>query len=546
MAGVLLNLVDIRVSLSGRQIFGDVSLEVQQGQRIGLVGPNGAGKSTLMKVMAQELSPESGELFRATDLTWGILAQEPQMAPERTVFEEALTAVPEMSALEADLDRLEGQMADPSVYEEYARLEKILKRHAQLLDRYERLGGPRYESRVKEMLTQLGLGESLWDTPVDVLSGGQKKLILLAKLLVLQPDLLLLDEPDNHLDIPAKENLEGIINHYQGAVVIISHDRYLLDGVATDIAELERGALTIYHGNYSAYTTERELRRLRQQQLYAAQQKEIARIEAAIARFEQWASIVVNERHIKQARSRRKMLEKMDKVEKVVEQRRMNLDLQGWRGSKKVIEVSGLAKTLPDGVQLWKEITFTLWHGERVGLVGANGAGKSMLLRQLLDPENVERGEIKIGPSSKIGYYAQEQETLDPEQTPLAEIRNVAPMNESAAVAFLTRFLFSYDQVRSPIRLLSGGERSRLQLARMVLARPNLLLLDEPTNNLDIASIEVLEETLEEFVGTMLVVSHDRYFLDRTVDRIVELRDGGLTEYLGGYTDYVEAVAIAA
>lgn len=545
MAGVLLNLVDIRVSLSGRQIFDDVSLEVQQGQRIGLVGPNGAGKSTLMKVMAQELAPESGELFRATDLTWGILVQEPHMAPERTVFEEALTAVPEMSALEADLDRLEGQMADPDVYEDYARLEKILKRHGRLLDRYEGLGGPRYESRVKEMLTQLGLDEWMWDTPVDVLSGGQKKLILLAKLLVLQPDLLLLDEPDNHLDIPAKDNLERIINHYPGAVVIISHDRYLLDGVATHIAELERGALTLYHGNYSAYTTERELRRLRQQQLYAAQQKEIARIEAAIARFEQWASIVVNERHIKQARSRRKMLDKMDKVEKVVEQQRINLDLQGWRGSKKVIEVTGLAKTLPGGVQLWREIDFTLWHGERVGLVGANGAGKSMLLRQLLEPDSVERGEVKIGPSSKIGYYAQEQETLDLDRTPLAEIRNVAPMSESAAVAFLTRFLFSYDQVRSPIRLLSGGERSRLQLARMVLARPNLLLLDEPTNNLDIASIEVLEETLEEFVGTMLVVSHDRYFLDRTVDRIVELRDGGLTEYLGGYTDYIEAVATA-
>lgn len=546
MSGVLMNLVDIGVSLSGRKIFDGVSLEVQEGQRIGLVGPNGSGKSTLMKVMAQELAPESGELFRATELTWGILAQEPHMSQERTVYEEALTAAPDLIAIGADLDRLEAQMADPDVYDDYARLEKVLKRHARLLDKYESLGGPRYESRVKEMLTQLGLDDGMWDTPVKVLSGGQKKLILLAKLLVLQPQLLLLDEPDNHLDIPAKENLERIINQYPGAVVIISHDRYLLDGVATHIAELEHGALTLYHGNYSAYTTERELRRLRQQQLYAAQQKEIARIEAAIARFEQWASIVVNERHIKQARSRRKMLEKMDKVDKVVEQRRMNLDLQGWRGSKKVIEVAGLGKTLPNGVQLWRELGFTLWHGERVGLVGANGAGKSMLLRQLLEPESAQCGEIKIGPSSQIGYYAQEQETLDPHQTPLAEIRNVAPMSESAAVAFLTRFLFSYDQVRSPIRLLSGGERSRLQLARMVLARPNLLILDEPTNNLDIASIEVLEETLEEFVGTMLVVSHDRYFLDRTVDRIIELRDGGLTEYLGGYTDYIEDVATPA
>ena len=543
MTGVLINLVNLRVSLAGRQIFDDVSLEVQKGQRIGLVGPNGSGKSTLMKVMAQDLAPDAGELFRATDLSWGRLAQEPNMAPDRTVLREALTAVPQMVAIEANLDRLEAQMADPDVYGDYARLEKALKRQANLLDEYERLEGPRYESRVKEMLTQLGLGEATWETPVHVLSGGQKKLILLAKLLVLQPQLLLLDEQDNHLDITAKENLERIINQYSGAVVIVSHDRYLLDGVATHIVELENGALTLYNGNYSAYTTERELRRLRQQQLYAAQQKEIARIEAAIARFEQWASVVVNERHIRQARSRRKMLDRMDKVDKVVEQRRMVLELEGWRGSKKVVEVVCLSKTLPDGLQLWNEIGFTLWHGERVGLVGPNGAGKSMLLKQILQPEATEPGKIKIGPSSKIGYYAQEQETLDPDQTPLAEIRNVAPMSESAAVAYLTRFLFSNDQVRSPIRTLSGGERSRLQLARMVLARPNLLLLDEPTNNLDIASIEVLEETLDEFVGTMLVVSHDRYFLDKTVDRIIELRDGALTEFAGGYTDYYEEVA---
>ncbi|HSM56276.1 MAG TPA: ABC-F family ATP-binding cassette domain-containing protein [Candidatus Sulfomarinibacteraceae bacterium] len=543
MTGVLINLVGVRVSLSGRNIFDGVSLEVQAGQRIGLVGPNGSGKSTLMKVMAQELAPETGELFRAPELSWGRLAQEPQMPPDRTVFEEALTAVPELVAIEEHLDRLEAQMADPEVYDDYARLEKVLQRHTKLLDKYEGLDGPRYQSRVREMLALLGLEEAMWDTPAQVLSGGQKKLVLLAKLLVRQPQLLLLDEPDNHLDIPAKENLEEIINNYPGAVVIISHDRYLLDGVATHIAELENGALTLYHGNYSAYTNERELRRLRQQQLYVAQQKEIARIEAAIARFEQWASIVVNERHIRQARSRRKMLEKMDKVEKVLEQRRMTMDLEGWRGSKKVIELERVSKTLPGGLQLWNEVSFTLWHGERVGLVGPNGAGKSMLLKQILEPEVIERGEIKIGPSSKIGYYAQEQTTLDLNQTPLNDIRNTVPMSESAAVAFLTRFLFTYDQVRGPIRNLSGGERSRLQLARVVLTRPNLLLLDEPTNNLDIASIEVLEEALDEFVGTVLVVSHDRYFLDQVVDRIIELRDGRVSEFLGGYTDYAEAMA---
>jgi ATP-binding cassette subfamily F protein 3 len=374
------------------------------------------------------------------------------------------------------------------------------------------------------------------------LSGGEKKLILLAKLLVQRPQLLLLDEPDNHLDIAAKRKLEKVINAYDGCVLIISHDRYLLDEIASHIAELENGSLTLYHGNYTAFTAERELKRLRQQQLYAAQRKEIARIEAAIARFEHWASIVVSQRHIKQARSRRKMLDRMDKVEKVSEQRRLRLDLEGWRGSKKVVELNGVGKTLPDGVKLWQDLSYTLWHGDRVGLVGPNGAGKSMLLRQLLDPESVESGVIKIGPSITIGYYAQEHQTLNWDNTLLQEVRNTVPMSEQATVAYLNRFLFSYDQVRGKIGDLSGGERSRLQIAKLVAARPNLLLLDEPTNNLDVAAIEALEETLDEFVGTALVVSHDRYFLDQVVDRIVELRDGRLTEFLGGYTDYVETV----
>ncbi|MCA9935561.1 MAG: ABC-F family ATP-binding cassette domain-containing protein, partial [Anaerolineales bacterium] len=408
-----------------------------------------------------------------------------------------------------------------------------------LLVQFEQMGGPRYESQVKEALTRLGMDAAQWDTPTEFLSGGQKKLVMLAKLLVQQPKLLLLDESDNHLDIPSKRHLEQIIQQYAGCVVIISHDRYLLDEVATHIAELENGRLTLYPGNYTAYANERELRRLRQQQLYAAQQKEIARIEAAIKRFELWASLVVNERHIRQARSRQKMLDKMDKVEKVAEARRMSLDLQGWRGSNKTIELVNVVKRFDNGRTLYNRINLTIWHGERVGLVGPNGAGKSMLLRQLLNPEQISGGEVKIGPSNKIGYYAQEHETLNYEQDLISAIRQTAPVARETAVAFLLRFLFTYDQMQQPIAKLSGGERSRLQLAKLVLERPNLLLLDEPTNNLDIASIEVLEETLDEFVGAILVISHDRYFLDKVVDRIVELRDGRLTEFLGGYTDYL-------
>lgn len=539
MAEIILNLDNITITLAGRPIFVGLGWEVQDRQRIGLVGPNGAGKSTLMKLIAQELTQDEGQVFRLSGLTWARLEQEPVLDNDHTVLQEAMTARPRLATISAQLDDLAAKMGEPDVYENPTSLERILKQQDRLLAEYEQLDGPRYVSQVKDALNRAGFDASLWDSPVRHLSGGQKKLVLLAKLMVLRPRLLLLDEPDNHLDIPAKRNLERLINGYEGCVILISHDRYLLDEVATHIAELENGKLTLYQGNYTAYTTERQLRRLRQQQLYAAQQKEIARIEAAIARFELWASLVVNERHIRQARSRQKMLDKMDKVEKVAEIRRMSLDLAGWRGSNKVLELVDVGKILPNGRVLWNELNLTLWHGERVGLVGPNGAGKSMLLKQLLDPEGVEFGEIKIGPSSQIGYYAQEHETLNQERILLDEIRQTAPLSENVAVSFLQRFLFSYGQIRGRVADLSGGEKSRLQLAKLVLARPNLLILDEPTNNLDITSIEVLEETLEEFVGTVMVISHDRYFLDKVVDRVVELRDGSLREFDGGYTDYM-------
>lgn len=541
MSEIVINLDKIGVSLAGRQIFAELDWELQLDQRVGLVGPNGAGKSTLLKVMAGHVQPDAGNIFRQPGLSFGYLPQEPELSEERTVWDEVRQAVPELTAVEASLRKLETQMGDPAVYQDSQALDKVLAAHDRLLAEYERLDGNRYEPRLKEALGRLGFEPPTWDQPIGQLSGGQRKLVLLAKLAVQQPKLLLLDEPDNHLDIPAKRYLEQFLCGYKGCVVIISHDRYLLDEVATHIAELDGGRLTLYQGNYSAYQAEREIRRLRQQQLYAAQQKEIARIEAAIARFEKWASMVVDERHIRQARSRRKMLDKMDKIEKVGETRRMSLDLTGWRGSNKVIELIAVSKTFDDGKALWQGLNQTIWHDERVGLVGPNGAGKSMLLKQLLDPDGVSGGQIKLGPSSQIGYYDQEHENLDYERTLIEEIRQTAPLTIEAAVAFLNRFLFSYDQMRGRIGDLSGGERSRLQLAKLMLAQPNLLLLDEPTNNLDIASIEVLEEALDEFVGTILVVSHDRYFLDRVVDRVIELRDGQLTEYAGGYTDYLLA-----
>jgi ATP-binding cassette subfamily F protein 3 len=551
---IALNLDRVTVTYVSEPIFQDLSWEIHDDRRVGLVGPNGCGKSTLLRLIAGELSSDTGFAVRRKELTIDYLPQEPQLKSGRTVWQEALTASAELARVEAGLSHVEAKLADPAVYGDEQALSRALERQARLLDAYTRLGGHSYEGRVRSTLRGLGFDDAEIELSVEALSGGQKKLVGLAKLLITQPDLLLLDEPDNHLDIAGKTFLEAFIRSYKGAVVIVSHDRYLLDMVVDEIVELEDGQLTHYPGTYSEYAVEKELRLLRQQQKYQAQQKEIARIEAAIARFEQWASVVVDERHARQARSRRKMLERMDKVDKpILERRRMGLELNGWRGSNKVLEIVDLDKVFPvtpanpsgddDEVIILAGLSLLVWRGERVGLVGPNGAGKSLLFRLILGQESPSGGQIRIGPSVKIGYYAQEHETLDYASTLIDTVRREAKLTEENAVRFLGRFLFSYEQARGRVATLSGGERSRLQMALLMLSEANFLLLDEPTNNLDIPSIEVLEQALADFEGSVLIISHDRYFLDRVVDRIVELDGGALTEYLGGYSDYQAAKA---
>ena len=554
---IIVNLDNVHHSFGTQTVLEGVSWEIQAGQKIGLVGPNGAGKSTLLRIIAREIQPQAGFIYRHKGVRIGYLAQDPALDPARTVWQETLHAASDLLRLEAELRHLEARMAAPEVYGDEARLERVLAAHARAQTEFERLDGYRHESRVREVLHALGFAEADFDLPVSALSGGQKKLVGLAKLLVAEPNLLLLDEPDNHLDLEGKAYLERLINAFSGTVVIVSHDRYLLDETVHLIAEVEDRRLTLYQGNYSAYAVEKQLRLLRQQQQYAAQQKEIVRIEAAIARFELWASITFNPRAARQARSRHKMLERMDKVERpVLERPRMGLELNGWRGSQKVLEIVDLYKAFPSppshpsplspspAIGTREEqivlagLDLLIWHGERVGMLGPNGAGKSVLLRCILDEEELSSGIIKVGPSVRIGYYAQEHETLDPDKTLIEEIRQVRPMYEQDAVSFLGRFLFPYRMTRNRVADLSGGEQSRLQLAKLMLSNANFLLLDEPTNNLDLPSCEVLENALDEFEGTILVVSHDRYFLDRVVERIVELEEGTLAEYPGDYTYY--------
>ncbi|HEX5440301.1 MAG TPA: ABC-F family ATP-binding cassette domain-containing protein, partial [Ktedonobacterales bacterium] len=389
----------------------------------------------------------------------------------------------------------------------------------------------------RSYLRGLGLDEAAIEQPMAELSGGQRKLVALAACLAQRPELLLLDEPETHLDLPHRQYLEALIRAFAGAVVIVSHDRYLLDETVSEIAELDRGVITLWPGNYSAYTLARELALQRQQTVFTAQQKEIARLEAAIARFKLWASLVPDERHIKQARNKQRQIDRMEKVERpVLERRKMALELRSAaRGGQKVLELRDVDMAFGEDIILMGA-NLLITRGERVGIIGPNGAGKSVLAKLLVGELEPTGGQRWIGPSISLGYFAQGHDTLDPDATPVEMIRAAKPYYEEQAVALLGRYLFSYDQARQPIATLSGGERSRLQLLLLMLSGDNCLILDEPTNHLDIASAEVLEGALERYDGTVAVISHDRYFLDRIVDRIVEVRDGDLVGFDGGYS----------
>jgi ATP-binding cassette subfamily F protein 3 len=540
---IQIQLTNITLVLGAKRIFENLNWEIKRAQKIGLIGANGAGKSSLFKLIQDEHSPElGGSITRARLITTGYLSQHPELDLSLTAFDAALAGNPRVAEVHAELESVEKSLGDSDVYSNEKRLQQALELQHKLIEEYNSLGGDSYPEKVKSILLGLGLADSELNKPLSVLSGGQKKLVGLARLILVKPDVLLLDEPDNHLDLPGKLFLEKLIQDYEGTVVIISHDRYLLDAVVTHIAELEDGKLTMFEGDYTSFISDKEIRLARQEELFFAQQKQITRLEAAIKRLAIWGKVYDNEDLSRKSKSMQKRLDKMEKIDKpVTERKRMGLQLSGWRGSNKVLELENISKSFGQK-KVFSNLNQTIWHGERVGLIGANGAGKSVLLRMILGKEIPDAGEIKIGPSISIGHYSQEHETLDFNQKVVDAVRYAGEMNEGKATAFLLHYLFTYKQVTQKICDLSGGERSRLQLALLVLSGANFLLLDEPTNNLDIASAEVLEQALEDFVGTVLVISHDRYFLDRTVERLLVIENNQLIEYQGGYSDYLEKV----
>jgi ATP-binding cassette, subfamily F, member 3 len=530
----LLSARGIRKSFGSRQILDGLDLDIEPGVRLGLIGPNGGGKSTLLRILAGEETADAGDVTQRRGLVVAFLPQQPE-GDERDALETLRSSRPDLDELERELAAIEAGLAT----DDLDRMARLLKRQEDVLERWTAAGGPGFDGRARALLVDVGLDDSDLGKPTSVLSGGQRKLVGLATCLLRDPDVLLLDEPEAHLDVDARERLEQLMLGFDGAIVAVSHDRYLLDDTVVGIAELANGTIRMWPGNYSAYTVARELELERQQQLYVTQQKEIARLEEAIRRFEDWARRVVDERHIKQARNKQRQIDRMEKIDRpVLERRKIALELRPHaRGGERVVELAGVSVAL-GGREILADVELTVLRGERVGVVGDNGTGKSVLLRLLGDELEPTTGERKSGPSIRFGHLEQNRRPADPSATPLEVVRRAAPISEGEAVSRLMKFLFGYEQVRRPISSLSGGEWTRLQLLLLMLEGANCLLLDEPTNHLDIESVEMLEGALESFEGTAIFVSHDRYFLDRIADRILEVGGGAVRSYEGGWSTW--------
>ena len=538
----LLQARGITKSFGSRLILDGLDFDVEPGVRMGIIGPNGGGKSTLLRILTGAETADAGEITTRRGLVLAFLPQQLE-GDDRDAMQTLRAARPDLDELESDLAKVEAQLPEQS--SDMAKLTRLLRRQEEIIERWTAAGGPGFDGRARALLAEVGLDDDDLGKPTRVLSGGQRKLVGLAACLLRDPDVLLLDEPEAHLDVEAREHMEHLMRAFDGAVVAVSHDRYLLDETVSQIAELAGGRIRMWPGNYSAYTVARELELQRQQQMYVTQQKEIARLEEAIRRFKDWASRVVDERHIKQARNKQRQIDRMDKIDRpVLERRKIALDLRPHaRGGERVVELTGVGVEL-GGNPILAGVDLTVLRGERVGVVGENGAGKSVLLRVLAAELEPDEGERKSGPSIRFGRLAQDRRPDNPKATPLQLVRHTAPISEGEAVSRLMKFLFSYEQVRRPLDSLSGGEWTRLQLLLLMLEGANCLLLDEPTNHLDIESVEMLEAALENFEGTAIFVSHDRYFLDRIADRMLEVSDGGVRSYEGGWSSWRERQAV--
>ena len=529
---MLLACQNISKAFGTKEVLHDVNFHINEKEKIAIVGINGSGKTTLLKIIMGEETPDNGQVIIAKDTTIGYLSQHQDISFDNTIYGEMLATKQYILDLETNIRKLEKDMK----HAEGEELEKILETYNRLSSKYDRDNGYSYESEITGVLKGLGFSPEDYDRHINTLSGGQKMRIALGRLLLTRPDLIILDEPTNHLDMPSISWLEGFLASYSGSVLIVSHDRYFIDRIVTKVIEIDNKKATIYHGNYTYFADKRAELRASMMKAYLNQQAQIKHQEAVITKLKQFN----REKSIKRAESREKMLDKIDVLDKPTEiasEMRLTLEPSVESGND-VLTVSHLAKSFGKEA-LFTDLDFEIKRGEKVALIGGNGTGKTTILKMINHIVSKDAGTITLGSRVHIGYYDQEHQVLSLHKTIFEEISDAYPdLNNTKIRNVLAAFLFTGDDVFKKIEDLSGGERGRVSLAKLMLSPANFLILDEPTNHLDIQSKSILEDAIRSYTGTVLVVSHDRYFINRIATRILELKDQKLYSFIGNYEYY--------
>ncbi|WP_274364225.1 ABC-F family ATP-binding cassette domain-containing protein [Paenibacillus thermotolerans] len=533
---MLLQASGIGKNYGSTTILSNIHLQIQNRDRIGLVGANGAGKSTLLRILAGESSYDAGQMFIAKGTSIGYLAQNSGLQSNRSIEHEMRVVFDDLLTMESELRELEARMADPALTTNESEYNAVLARYSEKSDRFRERGGYAIDATIRGVLHGMGFADMPPETIVSTLSGGQKTRLALARLLLIKPDILMLDEPTNYLDIETLTWLEQYLRSYPGAILVVSHDRYFLDALVSTIYEIERTSAKRYAGNYSAFVEQKAAEYERQLKIYEKQQEEIARMEDFIRRN------IVRATTTKRAQSRRNMLERMERIDRPqgdLKRASFRFETDKLSG-KEVLQVRSLSMGYGDNAPLFGNVDFDLRRGDSVALIGPNGIGKSTLLKALVGDMQPQTGTIRWGTNITIGYYDQEQTGLNPNNIVLEELWGEYPQLEEVRIrTVLGNFLFSGDDVLKKISTLSGGEKARVALAKLMLRNANVLILDEPTNHLDLVSKEVLESALLDYEGTLLFISHDRYFLNRMAEQVFELRPDGVRHFLGNYDDFL-------
>lgn len=535
---IVLSCNNLNKSFGIDTILENISFTVNEGDKVGIIGVNGTGKTTLFKVLSGIYGYDSGDIYLGKGVEIGYLEQNTNFQSEKTIYEEVLEVFSDLMDMENYIRDLEIKISEEGSNPNSKILDKLMNEYSQKLELFSELNGYGYKSEVKGILKGLGFSDSDMETPINILSGGEKTRVLLSKLLLKNPSLLLLDEPTNHLDSDAIEWLEVFLKQYKGTVIIISHDRYFLDQVVNRVFEIHNKRLKTYNGNYSKFIELSKVEKELEVKKYEDQQKEIKKQEESIDRLKAYG----REKHLKRARSKEKMLDKVDVLDKPdVFRKKASIQFSPSVSSgNDVLQVEDLSMGYGERI-LFKDINFNIYRGEKVALIGANGIGKSTLFKIIMNEIIPLTGTTKLGANVHVDYFHQEQKTLNLDNTIIDEIWNDHPsLNQTTLRNMLGSFLFEDEEVFKKISTLSGGERARVAILKLILSNSNFLLLDEPTNHLDIDSKEVLEEALLNYTGTLFTISHDRYFLNTVVDKILVLDSDGITEYLGNYNYYID------